>query len=136
MCEAAKEIQIQWKQDYGDFFADEKERIKCWISKDPDHRKVKKGFGICVEEGVIHLSKYSWLPRQNQLIEMAQIPGRRYENVTQDFFNWTKNPYEALCDTPAKLFPSMEQIWLAFVMQQKFNKQWDGSKWVKRTLSA
>ena len=136
MCEAAKEIQLQWKQDYGDFFVDEKGQIKCWISKDPDRHKVKKGFGICVKEDVIHLSKYSWLPRQNQLIEMAQVPGRRYENVTQDFFNWTKNPYEVLCDTPAELFRSMEQIWLAFVMQQKFNKQWDNSKWVKRTLTA
>ena len=136
MCGAAKEIQLQWKQDYGDFFVDEKGEIKCWISRDPGHYKVKKGFRICVKEDVIHLSKYSWLPKQDQLIEMAQVPGRRYENVTQDFFNWTKVPYEVLSDTPATLFRSMEQIWLAFVMQQKFNKQWDGSEWVKRPLIA
>ena len=24
---------------------------------------------------------------------------------------------------------SMEQLWLAFVMKEKFNKTWDGEKW-------
>jgi len=27
-------------------------------------------------------------------------------------------------------FTSMEQLWLAFVMQQKYNKMWDGKDWI------
>ena len=31
---------------------------------------------------------------------------------------------------PAKLpQPSMEQLWLLFVMSEKYNKTWDGEKW-------
>ena len=26
---------------------------------------------------------------------------------------------------------SMEQLWLAFVMQEKYKKTWDGEKWIK-----
>ena len=27
---------------------------------------------------------------------------------------------------------SMEQLWLAFVMKEKFNKMWDGGKWISQ----
>lgn len=26
-------------------------------------------------------------------------------------------------------FTSMEQLWLAFVMKEKYNKTWDGNEW-------
>ena len=137
MCEQAEEIQCRWQRQYGDFFISEDGHSRCWLSKDPDAVKFKKGFGIRIaEKGVIHLSKYIWLPRQNQLIELAQIPGRRYDSIVQDFFDWTKLPYETLSGTPGQLFRSMEQIWLAFVMQQKYNKQWNGHRWVRMRQSA
>ena len=131
MCKAAKEVQNQWKQEYGDFFVSENGRIECWISDNQKGQKIKRGFAINIKKGIIRLSKYIWLPRLNQLIEMAQEIGRRYESVTQDFFDWTKRPYERLSGQPGELFPSMEQIWLAFVMHKKHGKQWDGSNWVK-----
>jgi len=31
--------------------------------------------------------------------------------------------------------PSWEQLWLAFVMEKKFNKTWDGSDWVIKSLT-
>jgi len=136
MCESAKEIQQKWKQEYGDFFVAESGQIKCWISRAPAEVKFKKGFGITVDADVIYIAKYIWLPRQNQLIEMAQIPGHRYEIIVQNFYSWTKEPYEMLNDMPNKLFRTMEQIWLAFVMQQKFNKQWNDTQWLKRPLTA
>jgi hypothetical protein len=67
---------------------------------------------------------------------MAQIPGRRYEVVVQDFFDWTQLPYETLGGPPGKLFRSMEKIWLAFVMQQKYVKQWNGSTWLRKPYPA
>jgi len=31
------------------------------------------------------------------------------------------------------LLQSMEQLWLAFVMHEKYGKKWDGQDWVKET---
>jgi hypothetical protein len=131
MCDAAEEIQLRWRREHGDFYADVEGRVSCWVSRDPQPLRFRGGFGICVRNRIIHLSRYVWLPRQNQLIEMAQLPGRRYESIVQDFFDWTKQPYETLSEVPGRCFPSMEKIWLAFVMQQKYNKQWDGSTWIR-----
>ena len=47
-----------------------------------------------------------WLPRQDQLQEM----------VEKDNFSVKAT--------------SMEQLWLAFVMKEKYNKQWNGEGWV------
>jgi len=30
-------------------------------------------------------------------------------------------------------FISMEQLWLAFVMKEKFNKVWNGENWIKES---
>lgn len=135
MCAAAAEIQQRWARSYGDFFVDGRGRIRCWLSRNHEEKKFRNGFHVTVDRGVILLSRYVWLPRQNQLIELAQIPGRRYESITQDFFEWTKRPYDARDEIPAKLFRSMEKIWLAFVMQQKFDKQWDGERWILQRRS-
>jgi len=61
-----------------------------------------------------------WLPRQDQLQEMVEGTiyeklGKLYrEIVAMDFYP---------CD-------SAEQLWLAFVMREKYGKVWDGEKWV------
>jgi len=38
---------------------------------------------------------------------------------------------EKLPSTRCDAFTSPEQLWLAFVMKEKFNKSWNGSNWVK-----
>jgi hypothetical protein len=136
MCATAEELQCRWQPAYGDFYVDAESQVRCWISRGPGPVRIKRGFSICVKDSVIHLSKFTWLPRQNQLIEMAQTPGRRYESIVQDFFEWTRQPYRGSSKTPGKLFRSMENIWLAFFMQQKYRKQWDGSYWISERYSA
>ena len=70
-----------------------------------------------------------WLPTQAQLQGM----------ITGDLFGWE---FEAIDSKDRLEFfyefasgqdrdKSMEQLWLAFVMKEKFNKQWDGEKWIK-----
>jgi hypothetical protein len=135
MCATAEELQCRWQPAYGDFYVDAESQVRCWISRDPGPVRIKRGYSICVKDSVIHLSKFTWLPRQNQLIEMAQIPGRRYESIVQDFFDWTRQPYRSSGKTPGKLFRSMEKIWLAFVMQQKYRKQWNESFWIRQAYS-
>ena len=105
MCNLATEIQHQWQQAYGDFYTAENGRIDCWI---PQRRKsvaVRKGFGVCSQNDVIRIVKYVWLPRQDQLIEMAQENGRRYESVTQEFFNWAKTAYGLKRRASRQTFP-------------------------------
>lgn len=130
LCDRAAEIQRLWMPRYGDFYRDGNGRITCWLSngEDPDKR-VKNRFIVRAGDGLIRLSKYVWLPRQDQLIEMAQVRGRRYDSVVQDFFDWTKQDYGGRSGLPGKRFPSMEQIWLAYLMQRKFRKTWDGGDW-------
>ena len=130
MCAKATEIQSRWQKDYGDFYHSEDGQVQCWLTRSTQPQRFKQGIGISVEtNGLIQLTRYVWLPRQDQLIELSQIPGRRYENIVQDFFDWTKRTYGETESMPGKLFRTMEQIWLAFVMQQKFAKLWDGVRW-------
>ncbi|MBW2193424.1 MAG: hypothetical protein JRF27_06525 [Deltaproteobacteria bacterium] len=130
MCEKAREIQRQWVQHHGDVFVTDTGKIVYWISEIHKLQRVKSGFVIDTKDEVIYLSKVTWLPRQDQLIEMAQEVGRRYGSVLQDFFNWADTPYEKNAEPAKKIFPSMEQIWIAFVMQKNYGKKWKGSGWV------
>ena len=130
MCAAAGEIQQQWQKEYGDFYAMDNDRISCWLPDKDAQRDVRKGFDVCRRGDLIQLQKFTWLPKQSQLIELAQVPGRRYESVTLDFFNWTKVDYDAESRLPGDIFGSLEQVWLAYVMQKKFGKKWNGSRWV------
>ncbi len=131
LCQKAHEVQKLWTQNHGDCFVGEYGRIEYWISDRFESRTVKHGFGVCGEGSVIRLSKYIWLPRLDQLMELAQIPGRTFDSVTTDFFNWTHQPYETGGKLPAKVFPTLEQVWLAFVMEQKWGKKWRDAEWVR-----
>jgi hypothetical protein len=76
----------------------------------------------------------TWLPRQDQLQEMASL-----KHFFIDFIFSEKNiamTTETLVelgknDTIQQFYQatSMEQLWLAFVMKEKFNKTWSGTEW-------
>lgn len=61
-----------------------------------------------------------WLPRQDQLQEMFGYNkcSLRLMEMFYDFF--VKN---------IKHFNSMEQLWLTFVMKEKYQKEWTGAEW-------
>jgi hypothetical protein len=67
--------------------------------------------------------KAIWLPRQDQLQEMigANCPLQLLLNLLR----W--------CDVTdiAGYDDSMEQLWLAFVMKEKYNKIWNGEEWIQ-----
>jgi hypothetical protein len=67
-----------------------------------------------------------WLPRQDQLQEMIG----NFPDVLKKLYDeiWTGDHGMYLGDWGAKC-TSMEQLWLAFVMKEKFNKTWNGEKW-------
>ena len=75
--------------------------------------------------------KTIWLPRQDQLQEMV-YNGFLYSKLEM-FYEFAKDYVieEAHSIGTIQLaLTSMEQLWLAFVMKEKYNKVWDGGKWV------
>ena len=73
------------------------------------------------------------LYRQDQLQEMivfphkADIPNasmpRRLARYIADWYDNYPQAY---------WFTSMEQLWLAFVMKEKYNKVWNGNEWTEK----
>ena len=56
---------------------------------------------------------------QDQLQEMFDLS---IPTLLTDFYQWA-------IGKPRLYFNSMEQLWLAFVMKEKFNKVWNGNDW-------
>lgn len=65
--------------------------------------------------------KWIWLPRQDQLQEILG----NYEFCTKYYYDHIAFNK----DTNFRIFRSMEQVWLAFVMKERFKKIWDGEDW-------
>ena len=74
--------------------------------------------------------RLTWLPRQDQLQEMMLDE----KEPDLDFWYWNEIMGEWANDGFPILYykikiASMEQLWLAFVMKEKYNKVWDGELW-------
>lgn len=129
MCDCAEIQDIAKAQNFdspGNFFADN--RTYCWW--------------FCCDCGTFADAKPNdsiiWLPRQDQLQEMAQSlhPAYSHWHILCGFTHWVypsciadKDGFRASRNIPLEQFTSMEQLWLAFVMQEKYNKLWDGKDW-------
>jgi len=75
-----------------------------------------------------------WLPRQDQLQEMVKDRLMPYAYITlQMFTKWFyisgELDAELISQDDSQTF---EQLWLKFVMQEKYKKQWDGKKWITK----
>lgn len=67
----------------------------------------------------------SWLPRQDQLQDMLNIDKLGFNLISQ-FVSFSKGHIRR----NKGLVWTMEQLWLAFVMSEKFSKKWNGKEWV------
>ncbi len=129
MCAGATEIQKNWIPVHGDFFVGQQGRVEVWVDRVHGGRTMVGGVDLSFEDGMPQTTRYIWLPRLDQLIELAQEPDKRYEVLTQQFFDWTKRAYHFSSKTPPRLFGSLEQTWLAFIMHKDFGKIWYGEAW-------
>jgi len=68
------------------------------------------------------ISDVVWLPRQDQLQGMLSDDVGYLISKLKMFFESRTVPDPC---------GSMEQLWLAFVMHEKFNKTWNGNEWIK-----
>lgn len=121
MCLEAKEIQKLWdRQLIGDIVS-VAGTIGVIIQQETPEITIDVPFRVITTSK----NKVIWLPRQDQLQNIVQ--GKRYYRVLERFYQWyiLKIVETSLLEK----FKSLEQLWLAFVMKEKFNKKWDGEKW-------
>lgn len=73
-----------------------------------------------------------WLPRQDQLQEMLCD----FDTCLSRIYWWKEGGVIRTTNDDdyygygSDDFTSMEQLWLAFVMKEKYGKVWDGTDWV------
>ena len=119
MSQRAKEIQELWSPKEGDMFADE----LCHVSVVNPTILEHLGESLKDRRG----KEYIWLPRQDQLQEIV-LP--MFENNCHWLFEECYKFLQPPCLTPCE---SMEQIWLSFVMKEKFAKIWNQEAWIEET---
>jgi len=116
MCEKAKEIQEKWIPQVGDYY---------WLGNRYSMTSEAVRM-LCSDPLIFDFEKKEkvWLPRQEQLQEMCEPP---LDILLMEFFEWLPKYFIGV------VFHSFEQLWLAYVMQKKYNKIWEDSKeeWVK-----
>ena len=127
MCERAEEIQDEWVPKMGDWVCSATHCLRN--KKSRRNVRVVQYIEIKRHLPIIHSresmgtmdAKYRvdviWLPRQDQLQEMVNRPSLSW--MLRDASNFEHDVE----------FDSMEQLWLAFVMKEKYNKIWNGSEW-------
>jgi len=123
MCEKAPEIQKIWKPKDGDLFY-HKARNAYYLS------------GIFHKSSILqtyaNTGNLIWLPRQYQLQKMI-IPNHAI--AAKNLFDYgCKSQRKDMCATKDYFlqFTSMPQLWLAFVMFELYQKQWDEESWIKK----
>ena len=123
MCEKMKEIQKKWKPKNGDFFyADDfydKKQIPVIGNCSSRIRTTGCSCCSCYIDG-----EKIWLPRQDQLQKMFTL------KYVDSLFRLIREFQEFSIKNT--MFTSMEQLWLAFVAKEKYNKAWNGKDWIVR----
>ena len=151
VCEKAEGIRQEWKPTAWDY-------IVCTLQQAGDDR-VEVISGYCTDSGVYghgidggdnccYASYYTkkgdwgefksdhiWLPRQDQLQELVGNFEEHSELLAEYFCATSeRGEYPFNSGLSAKYwlqFTSMEQLWLALMMEHNYKKQWNGEDWVK-----
>ena len=133
MCEKAEEIQNLWKKQDGDYYYEELKKRQTGGYKQGTHIFCYGcNYDRCSHEITKNTEKFIWLPRQDQLQKMVCNKPKSGDKIIDrhlKFHNWF---IDGMPDTWVNNL-SFEQLWLAFVMHEKYGKHWDNKKeeWVK-----
>ena len=118
MCESIKEIQEQWQPEFGDFF----------VSMSLGLTSPCQPIISDLEKKVSYLKtiKAVWLTRQDQLQEMVIENYAMPWDLAIAFSNVLMGENASYFEK----FDSMEKLWLAFIMFEKYKKKWKEGEWV------
>lgn len=114
MCGAATEIKERHLWRAGDWFwSSHGAEVVCWVPAcefEFDRREKEQKV---------------WLPRQDQL--QVMIEGR-LSDLIANFYEWNRSSgYLWYSDDGGT---SLEQLWLRFVLEHSYGKQWIGTDWM------
>jgi hypothetical protein len=87
------------------------------------------------EEGYTNKHRFVWLPRQDQLQAMCKDKDIVERLVRKFSLFVLNNNMPPQMDKNNVRFQSMEQLWLAFVMKEKFNKIWNGDDFDEKRIN-
>lgn len=124
MCEKSTEIQQTWNKKDGDFFRCKwlNYRTNKWIyetavlfeSKEDPYHSIPSNFD----------NIHCWLPRQDQIQSLMYSPFYKETIFIDDFYKFSKKSWDK--------FSTMDQLWLAYYMNESYSKVWNGSDWIKK----
>jgi len=139
MCQKAGEIQQLWQPNQCDFiihYDDLEEGVSFCRPAESLVQVVnmyytKDDGDYYVQECEELKEQALWLPRQNQLQSIMEPNNERVHSlirkvVDEHYHDFSKNSMAAAHE----LFYSMEQLWLAYIMKEKFHKVWNEQEWV------
>jgi len=138
MCQKAEEIQNLWRPKQCDFIinltdieeglsfckpAESLIQVANMYYEEKDNENYLRECEEVKEEAL-------WLPRQDQLQKIIEPDNSRIHsimiNVIESQYNDVSK--QTMVSAP-EMFHSMEQLWLAYIMREKFNKLWNEEEW-------
>ncbi len=122
MAEKAFEVQELWEPDVGDYFKIRNE-VDGHVNVLGCHWEKCDGceWEACKEESL-------WIPTQSQL--QGMVKDRFKVSYGIDLYHLVKCfQIFQVKHTGGLGLTSMEQLWISFVMKEKFSKHWTGSEW-------
>ena len=146
MCEKAIEMQEQWKPSEGDYFysIDGFDVFSCFEGSYNKYIHMPAGISlIFYPDKTLSGEDYKkdfmlWLPRQDQLQELVErikckvhISFRFSQLLMDRYSKGTSQSAFVVLSNLSNSPISMEQLWLAFVMKEKYQKVWNGEDWTK-----
>jgi len=154
MCEKAEVIQKGWKPSVGDYtfrkytIFGEVIDLKIWSKEQSEeiiilHYKssVDGYFHACDGQGNERIFNTQeevekvtsiWLPRQDQLQKML-IEKEIDAPQAQLWYRFQKFVTHRIVNIEEDDLPSWEQLWLTFMMENRYSKTWSGEDWVEGT---
>ena len=139
MCRAAKEIQDKWDPSVGDFIYSDGATTHA-TRGDPQYghdiliHDSESGY-MGIDENDVNNDKdhYVWLPKQDQLQDMCADLNEFKPIYSLSYVTmWAEaQGFDCGANDYAESLNSLEQVWLAYVMDENYHKKWNGSEWVK-----
>ncbi len=104
-----------------------------WCTGDYFWDKLRKRVVLYSEVGDLRCDYEIWLPRQDQLQEMiyGDAGVMCCVSLAQDIAKFGRSLGHKHIEKYQ--FHSMEQLWLAFVMKERYNKVWLNGEWVNES---
>lgn len=123
MCDQAKQLQNAWEpKDWDIFVYRDSEEMDIMMYMEEEYNRKE----MWIVDGI-----YIWLPTQEQLQEM--MPKSDVTSLVEYIKNVELRYHDRFDENAVGYFTgtfiSLTELWLAFVVKERWNKIWTGEKW-------